>query len=402
MSEQSEHDFEDRLAQVLRRTGDGFRPDGPHLVAAGAARGRRRHRRQLALVAGAAAAVVAAGGLTAVALPPGGGAAAGPAAERSGGPSGAAADGPSLVSALAERLPSGVRVLRSAGDRSGVAGLRVAYETAELTLDDGHGAGLVTVLVSDAGGRKPKSGCPLSNSSNEACEVRPGPDGGSLTVGAMDPDPGPRGTGTAAFTSPDGLRVVLSAYSFADQEHQDRTRPTPVLTPDQLAALAADPVWASFRSGLSPDDASATDAFGPDGPPVRLRELLPSGLRVASASEWVGGQRLTAAQDGHELVLTVRAQRADRAARDWFAAAPAGADGVRVRATAAREVPGSQGATESAVDVLRPDGVRVRVTAVNPAGAGSPDAGKPPLLSAEQLRGIALDPRWAAPGGGAQ
>ncbi|MEU3493531.1 hypothetical protein ABZ747_08540 [Kitasatospora cineracea] len=396
MSEQSEHDFEDRLAQVLRRTGDGFRPDGPHLVAAGAARGRRRQHRQLALVAGAAAAVVAAGGLTAVLLP-GGGAAAGPAAGRSGGPSGAAADGPSLVSALAERLPAGVRVLRSAGDWSGVAGLRVAGESAELTLDDGHGAGLVTVLVSDVRGRQVKSGCPLSNSSNEACEVRPGPDGGSLTVGAMDPDPGPRGTGTAAFTGPDGLRVVLSAYSFADQEHQDRTRPTPVLTPDQLAALAADPVWASFRSGLSPDDPSAGATLGPDGSPVRLRELLPPGLRTASDSEWAGGQRLTAAQDGHELVLTVRAQRADRAARDWFAAVPAGADGVRVRATTAREVPGSQGATESAVDVLRPDGVRVRVTAVNPAGAGSPDAGKPPLLSAEQLRGIALDPRWAAP-----
>ncbi|GLW59499.1 hypothetical protein [Kitasatospora phosalacinea] len=61
-------------------------------------------------------------------------------------------------------------------------------------------------------------------------------------------------------------------------------------------------------------------------------------------------------------------------------------------------MPHSPGATETVVDLLRRDHLRMRVTAVDPAGAGANGADKAPLLTLDQLKSLALDPAWAALG----
>ncbi len=130
---------------------------------------------------------------------------------------------------------------------------------------------------------------------------------------------------------------------------------------------------------------------------VQRPDLLPPGLKVLTSTGAGPNQRATLTDGRRTVELLVQEEKADRAAQNWFAEAAVLEDDTRLRSVEARPVPGSQGATESIVDVLRPDGTRVRVTALNPAGAGSPEAGKPPLLTPSQLTAIAMCPGWTVP-----
>ncbi|MFD8595862.1 hypothetical protein ACFV1L_12725 [Kitasatospora sp. NPDC059646] len=389
-----EHDFEDRLARVFHETGESFLPDTPRLAMGGAARGRRRQRRRLVL--GSAVAVLAVTGLSAAVLPP-------VLRTETVGPAVSAPPPPSdaglvpqeahLVSAVAERLPKDLRVVRSAGSTLGAAAFPSATATAALTLDDGRGASLLTVDIYNTVGWGRSTPCASYPIQGVRCEETAEPDGTRVAVTEYTtPDPKPKKYAEVELNSPNGTRVTVASFNSATSSG-DATRPEPVLTVAQLRALAADPGWRTFEAALSPGvpNISAT------GIRVQRPDLLPPGLKVVASSGGGPDQRATLTDGTRTVELQVQEEKADRAAQNWFAEAPALDDTTRIRRVDGRPVPGAQGATESIVDVLRLDGTRVRVTALNPAGAGSPEAGRPPLLTPDQLTAIALCPGWTVP-----
>ncbi|MFJ5925237.1 hypothetical protein ACIQF6_21785 [Kitasatospora sp. NPDC092948] len=394
-----EHDFEDRLSQVFHETGESFVPDTPLLAMGGAIRGRRRHRRRLAL--GAAVAVLAVSGVGATMLPNALHTnSVGPATSSSPSPSvGDPADAARipqeahLVSAVAERLPAGLRIVRSGGTTHGTVAFDASYEQAELALDDGHGPSVLTVTILNTTGWGPSHPCPNYPIDGVKCRQTAEPDGANVAVTEYAAD-GPRAVRYAEvqLDAPDGMRITVASFNSATPSG-DPTRPNPVLSADQLRALAVDPWWRAFDS-LQP---ALHQTSSPTGGWVQRPDLLPAGVKVLYSTGGGQLQQATLAVDGRTVELTVQQQRAGAPVREWFAGAPALPDGTLVRSVAARPIPNAQGATETIADVLRPDGERVRVTAANPAGAGTPDAGQAPLLTLDQVTAIALCRGWTVP-----
>ncbi|GAA2779664.1 hypothetical protein GCM10010441_00410 [Kitasatospora paracochleata] len=379
--------FEEELVQVFRETGEAFHPDHERLALGGAVRGRRLRRRRLAGTTGAALActLVLTGGLVVLdRSQSGSGRTVGPAAS---GP--AAREDRDLVTLLAERLPAGTVVRRSEGTSYGPGSVPVAYQRAELSIDDGHGAGQVQLTVSrrSGGGSDPgKIRCPQSDSPKEICTSVTRPDGSILVSAEIaPPDNDPLRSRTVSLLTPDGLVVVLDAANFADSQKQDITRPEPVLTLDQLQALALDPIWHEVPTSATQDGVTPSPGFGS----TPMDQLLPSRLTRQSGGGTAADRTATLTDGTATVVVAVQLQRADDEVRKHFAAAPTLPDGTRMLTVEARAVPGSQGATETVVDLLRPDGRRVRAAATNPAGADSATAGREPLLTVDQLTSLA-------------
>ncbi|WP_052509206.1 hypothetical protein [Kitasatospora griseola] len=395
-----EHDFEDRLCQVFHETGESFVPDTPRLAMGGATRGRRRQRRRLAL--GAAAAVLAVSGLGAAVLPSALQTnSTGPAASPV--PSPLVSDTPDaaripqeahLVSAVAERLPADLRIVRSTGTTHGTAAFESGIARAELTLEDGHGPSLLMVNIMNTTGWGPSHACPGYPIKGVECQETVEPDGTKVAVTEFTtPDPEPKKKFTEVeLNAPDGMRITVASFNSLTTSG-DPTRPDPLLSVDRLRALAVDPWWRAFDA-LRP---ATHRTSNPAGGRTKRPDLLPAGLKVLSSTDSGQLQSATLADGGRTVELTVQQEQADAPVREWFAGAPALPDGTLVRSVTARPVPNAQGATETIVDVLRSDGARVRVTAANPAGAGSPDAGQAPLLTLDQLTAIALCPGWTVP-----
>ncbi|KUL22314.1 hypothetical protein [Streptomyces regalis] len=88
-----------------------------------------------------------------------------------------------------------------------------------------------------------------------------------------------------------------------------------------------------------------------------------------------------------------RADASDAADALYGADAETLPDGTRV---ATRQGPGDKGVEGSVmwtVDTIRTDGFRVVISAYNPAGHGTPIHATP-AVTTEQLRQIALSPKW--------
>ncbi|MGW4382401.1 hypothetical protein [Kitasatospora sp. NPDC004531] len=392
-----EQDFEDRLGRVFRETGESFVADAPLLVLGGADRGRRRQRRRLTLVASVA--VVAACGVTAGVLPtvlstdgigPAAPAVAPPSASAT--PAGALIPQEAhMVSAVAERLPPGVRIVRSDGSTAGSAAIPSTRAWAEMTLDDGGGESLLAVTVSqvDEGWPQPCTAPEIVPDAECRGEVRP--DGSAVSIveyssGGKDPN---RHNGIT-WVTPDGMKVIAISYNFG-RKTGEWTRPAPLLDIAQLRALVTDPGWRTFEASVR----RTLPKYSADTP-VQRPDLLPPDLKVVAVT--TGPEQTVTLADGNRtVVLRYQEEQAEESAQAWFADAPELPDGSRVRSVADRPVPGSQGSTESVVDLLRPDGRRIRVTAVNPAGTGHPDAGREPLLTLDRLTAIASCPGWTVP-----
>ncbi|GLW52724.1 hypothetical protein [Kitasatospora phosalacinea] len=395
---------EEALLRAFRETGGQFLADTPRLVEAGAVRGRRRRRGQLSALAGAAALVLAVGALTAVARPDGHPAlAVGPAApgasrvpppagasDASGGTAADAALPEELhtVSVLGRLLPPGVRIVRSSGSTHGPGTVPNSEATAYLLVDNGHGRSKLSVSVGNAGWEKALGGCPTGQVVGWACHEVPDAVGGRMFVSTWGPAPSAASGGPVShdvrLEDPDGLRVVLHSSQEEWTDGGPASGADALLTVDQLTAIAADPAWRSVLGTLTrvPKDTRPT-------PEVRLPDLVPTGLNVKTFSGTWSQQYATLADGTREVDLTVQVAQADRVTRSWFARAPVLADGSRVRTAADRPVPYAQGATETVVAVLRPDGLLLRVTALDPAGAGV-------LLTREQVEAVALSPSWSA------
>jgi len=392
--------FEDDLVHALRAAGTAFHPDRERLVRGGAARGRQLGRRRTATAVGAAAALALT--VTGVAVltttpRPGAVTAAPP------GPASTAPTTPEqqMVTLLAQQLPAGLTVRRSEGTATGPGDVLGGLQRAEISVDDGKGATLVSLVVNRRSPGSKSAGCPMSNSPKDDCRTESLPDGSTLAIGRIAPPDGDTSRiWRVALAAPDGLLVSVDENNFADMEHQDVTRPEPLLTLEQLRAVVTAPVWQAVGAQVS--GAAATGPSAGPGAPVpidrmgpALNGLLPAGLKKGNSSVSTGYANVHVSNGAEQTVLDVQARTADAATTAAFADAPALPDGTRIRTVEARPIDGSQGAVENVVDALRPDGLHIRVRALNPSGQGAA-AGHPPLLTVDQLRTIAVSPNWTA------
>ncbi|MER5568724.1 hypothetical protein ABT083_21265 [Streptomyces goshikiensis] len=415
--------FEDELGNALRRAGDGFTTDGHALVEAGERRGRRLVARRRAAVVGGSVltlAVVATGGAYTGGLFGGAGGSGGPGrvdvaappelsagptkAPARGGPSSktgsGAVSGAQLVSVLKELLPGGKVTDTEASGTGAPQGpsVRGVY-------DDGEGAAQigVTLTRTDPDGRSTAGAleCPDANTTDyEACATETLADGSKVMVfqGYEYPDRRePTKLWRATLVTRQGFQVEVMEWNAPAEKGAKVSRPAPPLGPAQLKAFAASPLWHPALGDLpaAPAEGPAPDPVGADARAV-LESLVPkSGITVASKGG--GGDYAYLVLDdgkGASLVQVNVQEQMGAALGGHMSGATTLPDGTKVLETKQPGEKGGKGVLWWSADTLRPDGRRVVVSAFNTGNQSKPATRKEPVLTMEQLRTIALDPKW--------
>ncbi|MFD4925850.1 hypothetical protein ACFWNE_31705 [Streptomyces goshikiensis] len=415
--------FEDELGNALRRAGDGFTTDGHALVEAGERRGRRLVARRRAAVVGGSVltlAVVATGGAYTGGLFGGAGGSGGPGrvdvaappelsagptkAPARGGPSSrtgsGAVSGAQLVSVLKELLPGGKVTDTEASGTGAPQGpsVRGVY-------DDGEGAAQigVTLTRTDPDGRTTAGAleCPDANTTDyEACATETLADGSKVMVfqGYEYPDRRePTKLWRATLVTRQGFQVEVMEWNAPAEKGAKVSRPAPPLGPAQLKAFAASPLWHPALGDLpaAPAEGPAPDPVGADARAV-LESLVPkSGITVAS--EGGGGDYAYLVLDdgkGASLVQVNVQEQMGAVLGGHMSGATTLPDGTKVLETKQPGEKGGKGVLWWSADTLRPDGRRVVVSAFNTGNQSKPATRKEPVLTMEQLRTIALDPKW--------
>ncbi|WP_332760168.1 hypothetical protein [Streptomyces sp. MT206] len=415
--------FEDELGNALRRAGDGFTTDGHALVEAGERRGRRLVARRRAAVVGGSVltlAVVATGGAYTGGLFGGAGGSGGPGrvdvaappelsagptkAPARGGPSSrtgsGAVSGAQLVSVLKELLPGGKVTDTEASGTGAPQGpsVRGVY-------DDGEGAAQigVTLTRTDPDGRTTAGAleCPDANTTDyEACATETLADGSKVMVfqGYEYPDRRePTKLWRATLVTRQGFQVEVMEWNAPAEKGAKVSRPSPPLGPAQLKTFAASPLWHPALGDLpaAPAEGPAPDPVGADARAV-LESLVPkNGITVASKGG--GGDYAYLVLDdgkGASLVQVNVQEQMGAALGGHMSGATTLPDGTKVLETKQPGEKGGKGVLWWSADTLRPDGRRVVVSAFNTGNQSKPATRKEPVLTMEQLRTIALDPKW--------
>ncbi|MEV5885568.1 hypothetical protein AB0L74_23105 [Streptomyces sp. NPDC052020] len=407
--------FEDRFAAALRDTGAGFDADRAALTAAGRARGRRLRLRRRAAVAGGVAGIALVGVGGALVLPGGDGpgpqrssTAAAPTASPA--PAPTAFSGDDLLRTLKGMLPGGEfsqESARGTDDRMGPSA-RVVY-------DDGKGAAAVAVSLDrvEPGGEEARefTRCPDETFvPHDSCTSRRLPDGSLLMLfqGYEYPD---RRVDTkwwnAELVTPEGRHVSVSEWNAPAQKDAEISREEPPLSPERLKEIATAPVWREVVDAIPrrPEPTAApSDPWRTPGQAVgkTLAELLPEGVKVVSRGGQESEYAYVVVDDGKGASLVqINVQHGmSDVADQLYGSGETLPDGTRV---ATRQGPGDDrvpGVVMWTVDTLRPgaDGFRVVVSAFNNGAAHAAPTRDEPALTMEQLRKIALSPRWDAMG----
>ncbi|MDN3269894.1 hypothetical protein [Streptomyces sp. MA15] len=419
MPENQHHDlFEDRFAAALRDTGHSFRTDDPAtLVTGGRARGRRTQLLRRTAVLGGAAGVALAGVGGALLLPSDAAdprrtsAAAGPATTASpsaASPSPATAfSGDDVLRSLKELLPRGTYLEEEA---QGTESLMPPH--ARVVFDDGGGAAAVGLSLDrvEPGSEQARE---LANCPDEAlvphddCTSAKLPDGSRLMLfrGYEYPD---RRVETrwwnAELVTPQGHHVSLSEWNAPAQKDAPVSRPRPPLTVEQLKEVVTADVWRRVVDAMprSPKP-SVTGQAPPAGMPGRaiadtLAGLLPDGLTVIAEGGQESGYAHLVVDDGKggSLVqINVQPGMGDVAGA-LFGDAGTRPDGTLVTTRKSPGEKGGAGVVMWTADTLRPDGLRVVVSAFNTAAQHEDATRDAPALTLGQLREIALSTEWDA------
>ncbi|MFI9219388.1 hypothetical protein [Streptomyces werraensis] len=234
------------------------------------------------------------------------------------------------------------------------------------------------------------------------------PDGARLVLDrsprSEDTPDGPRQY-TALVTYKDGRQVAVS--ETGDSEGRSATSDAPLsLSVKRLSAVATSAAWrpalaalpAPRASGAPVDSVSRMTGAHISGLAARL---LPDGLRVSRKGGQSGFGHLVA-DDGHGgslIAVNVQRWRADNPSMtSLFVDAETLPDGTRVTLTKAASQHGGKGAVQWTADTLRPDGLRVVISAVNAPAYLLPASRSTPVLTMRQLRDMALDPAWQKAG----
>ncbi|MFE0632990.1 hypothetical protein ACFW3D_39390 [Streptomyces sp. NPDC058864] len=402
--------FEDDLGAALRRTGDTFSTDSRALVAAGLAQGRSAHRRRTAAVAGTVAAVAAAGVTAALVVPGGSARDVGPATTSSPDPTRPSedrdkgADDGTLLGALEHLLPKGRILSRRASD----------VETspyAEVVWDDGHGASTISVGLSRV---EPGEGvtCPdlALMKPGTTCERTPLPGKATLLVVKgweyQDDRKGPKNW-RATVTGADGRQVMVTEWNAAEEKAKKQSREEPPLTASQLGILARSSQWGPFLESVPELPASngepGSEAGGPSAEHILklLRKLLPQGLKITVPPGQSGGYVHLTVDDGQGATFVevdFQPYQADLVDDSLYAGATVLPDGTKLVTRRDGGDKGGVGIVRWAADTIRPDGLRVVVTAFNSDGYHRPITRQKPAVSMDALVKAATDSRWKALG----
>jgi hypothetical protein len=401
-----EESFETEFGEALRSTGGSFDlTDRNALVEGALTRGRRRLARRRATAVTASVltlAVVGVGGAY------GGGLLGGPGDSRSAVAAGAKhgpVTGKDMVRILAGLLAPGKlshATGRGTGDDLG------AYASG--ILDDGRGKAAISISLSrDTGGTLNQMTCGDEGS-------RPGTRCTrtklALGIGVIvHNDQEATKKWSVFLRTTDGFRVVATEYNAPTAKGAQTTRTDPPLNDRQLYDLVRSDEWRRPLSQLPGKGAAAKDTAGQaeiqNGPAIRttLNELLPAGLKVTGQ----GGQRSEYAYvvvndgQGPSLVqINVQPKSGTPKDKDRDKAGGFGdggtelPDGTRLKTDQSPGEKGGRGVVMWTADTLRPDGLRVMVSAFNTGDQQTAATRKAPALTMEQLTSIALSKKWPA------
>ncbi|MFE9805124.1 hypothetical protein ACFYRN_14825 [Streptomyces sp. NPDC005227] len=400
--------FEERLGDALHRAGNGFDADRRALAAGGEARGRRsRSRRRIAVTGSVAGlALVGVGGALLVPRTDLGRAPADTGTSKvrteKHGHVMSAAD---MIEALEKTLPAG----RFSGE-TGRPGDHPLGPSALVVHDDGHGKAAVSVGVNLVDPASPAAGegvtCPdRSLTTYDTCGTSTLPDGSRLMIfqGYEYPD---RRADTkywyAQLLTPTGRQVNVSEWNAAAEKGSPVTRPEPPLSPAGLKRVATAAVWRRAADGLpkprETSDPTTTWRTPADGKAVldTLVSLLPEDVTVASRGAddqeyaWV----IVDDGEGRSLVqINVQAGMGDVEGQ-LFGGAETLPDGTKVVTKKAPAEKGGSGASMWTADTIRPDGLRVVVSAFNADRQGAAATRPAPALTMSELRAIATSAKW--------
>lgn len=407
--------FEERLSADLRQAVDAFDTDRLALATAGELRGRRRLllRRRAAVAGGVASlALVGVGG--ALLLPGTGSSAHQDGASVGTGrhtataaPTPSPVSGDQMIRTLEGLLPKGSfskARARGTNDRPG--------PYAQLVYDDGKGAAAISVGLGrvEPGSDEARgtTECPQKVFVHyDACKTTRLPGGSVVMVlqGYEYPD---RRVDTkwwsAELITPKGHHVSVSEWNAAAEKGAPISRSEPPLSAAQLRKLAAAGAWRDAVDAMPPDthkpapQPTATATAGSVAIAPTLRSLLPKGVfKVSEDSGDDSGYGYLVLDDGkgkNFVQVNVQADMSDVEGDLFGSAAEVLADGTKVATHQVPSEKGGAGAVMWTVDTLRTDGRRVVVGELN-SGAPNEDATrKAPALTMEQLREIALSPKW--------
>lgn len=405
---------------------------GPHQVDLHAlgARIRRRHRTRLA-VAGAAAAALVAGCCWAVPDLVSGGSGAVPA-----GPAGPAtrslqqsfpapvpgkldAEAQQVANLLKRVLPPGtVTVLGGRGlhdkGRPSPDGSGLFEPSAAAQYDDGHGEALVSVTMSrwsDPDKTKTPFTCKVPHGSPEPshCQTTRLPGGGVFNLSRIDALKGAwNAEWTATYAAPDGARVVIREENAPSGKGSAPTRSEPPFDAAQLRQMVTSPLWNEQLAALPAAGSQSKDTntpFGPDGIGAIFYRLIPPGFTrsgfAAADNPLLGNTMVLTDAQGKGSVFgeVVSGGATSEAAytagfrRDYPGATrlPSG------DLLGTKQVPskGGKGTEQYWVAVLRGHS-RIVVVALNSVGMDGPRTRPTPVLTVDQLTGIAESPTWGS------
>ncbi|WP_326611056.1 hypothetical protein OG949_16760 [Streptomyces scopuliridis] len=405
--------FEDGLGEALRRTGETFAPtDRAALVDAGLTRGRRRvARRRAATVTGSVLALAAVG----IGGAYGGGLLGGGQGGGHGETSVAAPDptptGPAptadadLIAILTRLLPGG-ELKNPSTNTSDTPG----YRSVRGVFDDGKGDAEISVGLTRADGTDANQQvtCPdkVFNAYDDCAETELA-DGSRLMVfqGYEYPD---RREDTknwrAVLLTSDGFLVDASEYNAPAEKGAEISRADPPLNPAQLKTLVTSDAWRAPLNELPTRPSPRPPAGGapetsadPDGVNTRktLVSLLPAGLKVTDDGGQEGFGYLVV-DDGKGLSyvqVNVQPGMSDDAGA-LFPGATTLPDGTLLKTTKKAGEKGVGGIKMWTADTLRPDGLRVVISAFNAADQVSPATRGNPALTMKQLTAIATSQKW--------
>ncbi|MFG2899604.1 hypothetical protein ACGFZH_21295 [Streptomyces zaomyceticus] len=422
--------FEEELGAVLRRTGDGFATDDRReLVAGGLRRGRSRLlRRRLAVTGGALAlAAVGIGGAYGSSLLPAGGgpekvSVAGPKAPEQTRGTSAEAEAEAAAEARANkrgeaRIPvKKLAAVLKANTPAGTWEIDNPDGKGQSVLgvyDDGKGKAAVSVGLyrAGAGGESGEDQvtCPSKTAvPYDACTMEQLAGGARLMVlqGYEYPDKREETKQwRAVLLTKDGFLIDAMEYNAAAEKGAEISRENPPFSPAQLKALVTADGWRPLlkqipslpRPEKSDSGRQSPAAPGAEATQATLRSLLPKGLTFGDR----GGQpgyAFVVVDDGKgkSLVqINVQTNMGDIAG-DVFGSGDVTTlpDGRLVKLTQQPGEKGGSGVVWWSADTLATDGFRVVVSAFN-TGAQHEDATRAePVLTMEQLKAIALSPKW--------